>query len=313
MYDKLVQVAGTFEKAAKAKPIYLYHGTAANVLPSIMSQGLIPNPKQRAWQEDEFASIYMPSRQSLQGIYLTGNLMTALGSGNRPGRPDRILIMVSVQSQSLTADEDSLYGLGHPVPSNEFLTAQAYIDAVIGTESVHEILKVKQEYVDVNTQRIISKLKSQPNPKMIERIKQLLGECFIPALARMAAYADDYTWQRALSNMGAETIPRPQKSQAEQAFKQCQDQLTRTLHILSRPSEVSDLFNFTARTNTPIGFNKSNKIIAIFREILKPGSDYQKMLKLEYPNSLDQIPSDAMDKLLSDWKKSMGRGLQITA
>ena len=309
MWDKIDRLASLFEKAAKAQSIYLYHGTAENVLPSIFSQGLIPDPKERAWAEDSDASIYMPSRQSLQSIYLTGNLLTALGAGNRRGSLARILVIVSVQPQSLVADEDALLRLRNPLPSHfsDFLIGAAYIQAISNPDE--RTREIKKDYIENNINHIITSLKSKPHPNVIKRVRQLLSDGFIIAAARQAAYVSD--WDRvAAYDFGFGKVPQPIRAQAEQDFKQYQDQMTRTLHILARPGEVSDLFNFTARSNEPIRFKGSNRIVAIFKEIPKPDSIH-KMLQLVYPTSVSQIPGEAINKLRSDWNKSISEDFRI--
>ena len=66
---KLFSYASLFYKLAASQPIILYHGTNAKNLPSILSQGLIPFPKERAWQEDPQA--YEPMEDSVprEGVY----------------------------------------------------------------------------------------------------------------------------------------------------------------------------------------------------------------------------------------------------
>jgi len=316
MWKNLLKDADLFEKFAKAQPIYMYHGTAEDVLPSILSQGLITNPKQRAWAEDPDASFWMPSRQSLHSIYLTSNLLTALGSGGRRRNEKlaRILLIVSVQPQSLDADEDSFIGLRAATPTHwsEFLVAMAYIEEMSGkSDGTVNDAAMKKDYVDTNLERIKDKLKQPLHPALATRLKVLLEKCYLPALARKAAYVDAGSWERAQYHLEVQNVEQPNKNKAEQEFKRCQDQVTRTLHILARPDEVNDLFDFTARSNTPIGFSGSNKIVAIFKEVPRPDSDFRKWLQLVYPDSVDQIPEEALNKLMQDWNQTVGPGLQI--
>jgi len=316
MWDKIDKLATLFEKIAKAQPVYLYHGTSVDVLPHIMSQGLIPNPKKRAWEDDSGASFYMSSRQSLKSVYLTSNLLTALGSATRgsqrqnqkPG--NAILVVVSMQPQSLVADEDSLMQLAHPCASgwSEFLVAGLYVSALIKPDK--NVQEAKDDYIENNLKSLSRLLTQQPNPKLLQRVKELLDKGFVVALARKAAYADEWDWKRAIDNFGeGKEVPKPSVTEVEQQFKQYQDQMTRTLKIMARPAEVEDLFNFTARYNDTIGFTKSNRIVAIFAQ--KRLENYNSYLKLLYPNALDKVPSEAVDKLRADWKQSMGPELII--
>ena len=52
-----------------------YHGTSARFIDSIMSQGLIPNPKKRTWDEDPGSNYNSPSRKSIGGVYITKNII----------------------------------------------------------------------------------------------------------------------------------------------------------------------------------------------------------------------------------------------
>src|SRR5208337_2478430 len=63
---------------AAARSIW-YHGSSIKNLRSILAQGLIPDPKERAWADDPESSVYTPSRESYGGIYVTQNLLTATG------------------------------------------------------------------------------------------------------------------------------------------------------------------------------------------------------------------------------------------
>ena len=97
---------------ATTDKIIVYHGTPAKNYSSIMSQGLIPNPKQRAWQDDPDASYYSSSRQSLDGIYVSTNLMTAYGAGgngkNRGLKEGRLIVVCEIQPKTGFMDEDDL-------------------------------------------------------------------------------------------------------------------------------------------------------------------------------------------------------------
>jgi hypothetical protein len=329
IYEMISKCADRFLKISKATPVYLYHGTHKENLKSILSQGLIPNPKEKVWQEDPDAGWHMPSRESLGGIYLTSNLMTATGSANRShigaGRPRKrdnaIIVMVQVQPQSLLMDEDNLYGVGSVVlPGanvNEWLASTIYFDLKTVNSGEKFVDKSRAESLiqDAQTEYVVNalkhlepKLKNKMNPNLKAALLPLLKTGFVLSLKRKLAHVEPAYYYRLWHNYaGTTSFPmpiQPNKSEAEREFKTYQDQLTRTLKTLARPANLTGLDsydNFTARTISPIGFTKSNKIVAIF-EILPEYS-----VKLIYPNNKSEIPPAALNKFISDWKENMSK------
>jgi len=318
-----------FEKTAKAKPIYLYHGTSADRLNSILSQGLISNPKERAWQEDPHASWHKPSRQSLPGIYLTSNLMTAISSSTnaRFGKKkhNTILIIVSVQPQSLVMDEDDLSvdALVYPginLNESENLISQMYFGQIGSGAHPYRISEDKKflnnaqkAYVEHAIEYIEYNLKSKKlHPGLKASLEHLLSEGFFAALNRKVAHISSDYYKRLWGNWAdRENYDNPPKqpttAEAEKAFKDYQDRLTKTLKTMAIPENLpEDKFRFTARTLEPIGYTKSNKIVAIFELVPSETRRYGEDLVQVYPKD-ESIPSEALKKLETDWRTAVNR------
>jgi len=326
----IINCAKAFEKIAKAKPIYLYHGTSADRLPSILSQGLIPNPKERVWQEDPHASWAKPSRQSLpDSIYLTSNLMTAISASSN-ARSDKkkhntVLIIVSVQPQSLVMDEDdlnvnALVYQGVNLDSSESLISQMYFGQIGSGAHPYRISEDKKflnnaqkAYVQHAIERIEYDLKSKKlHPDLKARLEHLLSEGFFTALNRKVAHMSPDYYKRLWGNWAdRENYNNPPKqptiAETEKAFKDYEDKLTRTLKTMATPENLpDDNYRFSARILEPIGYTKSNKIVAIFELVPSETRKYGNYLAQIYPRD-KSIPNEALEKLETDWRANVNR------
>lgn len=95
-----------------ASVAYMWHGTSAGRMRTILSDGLIPNPKKRTWDETKGERENLISLRSYGGIYLAENFLTAYGAaGNSNSNPNdqRAIIGVKMETQSpsLILDEDT--------------------------------------------------------------------------------------------------------------------------------------------------------------------------------------------------------------
>jgi len=214
--------------AAKEKALY-FHGTSAALIPRIMSEGLVPDPKKRVWDKDENTSINSATRQTIFGIGLSRQLGNAISDGNTAARRDKAnlaIICVIAQPRSLIADEDSvsylLKNLGgnigdsiyhHIWPYFMEVYRQQYIgyhrtnegleddDFEIADEkditapaTVHDDLtksaaEQKAKWVDGAVQFLMSKLPGA-SEQLINRVRQIIAdEGYAAMLTRAVAYA----------------------------------------------------------------------------------------------------------------------------
>lgn len=288
-----------------------YHGTTDKLLPTVLSQGLVPNPKKRTWSKDE-PTWHNPSRMSLEGVYVTTNLLTATSSARNAikalGGKDLLVVMMSLQPKSLVADEDDITffakDIVYPgVSPNEWFVSELYKTYLhLNTPNFYtkeygeeygqreqerdeQHLKTAQDaYVDNVLSGIQHKLKNYQqklNPQYIARLTELLKKGFFITLARKAAHNTDWKY-KSIS---------PDIVKSEKDYSDYMDALTRSLKQLTRTN--LDKFNLTARALEPIGFSGKNKIVCI----IKIGYD-SGMIKVVY----GQLPP----QFIQDFEKTQG-------
>jgi hypothetical protein len=315
----------------EAAPVIVYHGTRGRHLRSILSQGLIPDPKLRTWADDPHASFQKPSRASIGGIYVTANLMTATGAamyGKEKGE-SKVIVVAQVQPQSLYADEDDITFYTDDIPlqgrvltdytaqylySTQQALQQNKIEQGWRRDEIEEELeKSKAAYVDLNTKAILHKIKSEyHHERMTARIRELLADGFERTLTRKAAHVAPESWKRnAYDNYD---IPQPDKKEAETAYSRFMDAMTRTLRVLANPDARTSTLFLSARIDEPIRFHGPNRILAvleIFRLDEAPAavlgklplghSKYSDVVIVRWPHD-KKVP----EKLIADWKQAVG-------
>lgn len=196
-----------------------YHGTRGKNLRSILSQGLIPDPKERAWSEDEDASVNLPSRVSIGGIYLTRNLMTAKLAAGRftedvsdeeATKESQVIVIVEAQTRSLIADEDDFATtLNMAIDGNhQWLIAEAYMARELGTNDAY-VSDLRAKYIDRCLETFKRRFGLILHPQLETRLKSLLTTGWDIALNRQAAHScrggDAYRWRSAWeSNLSEE-------------------------------------------------------------------------------------------------------------
>ena len=283
-------------KEAATQNIIVYHGTSPKHFQSIMSQGLIADPKKKAWEKDDNTSFYSPSRVSLSGIYVTTNLMTALsaaGNGANSIKDGQLIVIASIQPKTGFMDEDDLNILSQ-VSSHEYVLANLYKLSITDPNN-KELLDFYNRYKQTFQNILINKLKKEPHQNLNARLEPLLWDLFISALQRQVAHIDDYTYKRAMDFN--DSIPQPDKTEAEMQFLKTKEILTKTLKGLANIHNYKDgnVFNFTSRIMQPINFKEPNKILAI---VLLNG------YKKEQPKVLfGKVP----EKFIEDYTKSVGQ------
>lgn len=279
-----------FLSEARTPRVIMYHGTAFRNLRSIMSHGLIPNPRGRAWQDDPDSSFHSASRASLDGIYLTRNLMTALsaasnGANRKYIKEGDLLVAVEMQPKTAFADEDDLNFMA-TVSNMEMRVADLYYSLEKGGPEGH-LEAAKNEYKERFFSRVGSEVSL--NPLMKERLDSMVDSVFEAALRRQAAYVG-YYMKNYFKDIGI-----PDKNKAERNFMMAREALTRTLKSLANPFNYeNEPFNLTARVEEPIGFRGSNRIVCI----LHVPFDYKEKPRLVYGT----VPED----LIKQWGERKG-------
>jgi len=273
----------------------MYHGTTDGVLKNIMSVGLIPNAK-KSWNNDP-GNFDTPSRDSLGGIYVTDNLMTAMSAARNTvqslGGQNRILVIMSLQPRSFLADEDSIsfftQRLWHPKYNpNSWLTKELY-NSWLKDPNSEMVQEFRQHYVESIFESLEYKL-GKLHPELEKRLKILLEEGFTIALKRKAAYADYDSWGDSGPKIDLD------KNQVEREYSQYMDQLTRTLRSLLAQPDKSNSINFTARLEQPVRFSGKNKIICI----VKITRDETRR------DNVSVVYGELPDKFKADWTERIG-------
>jgi hypothetical protein len=299
----------------------MYHGTHPKNKNIILSQGLIPNPKERKWKDDPHAGFHQPSRKSLPGIYLTRNLMSATSAGSVPGgRGWCLLVVVSIQTGNLLADEDDLkFQLNKiSLPGrvlNEWSVMHLYANYIAlqkglmkrdrdKQEAQQEIQAYKDKFIDDFISGVGYRIHLTKQEMSI--VRDVLDEWgFFIALKRIAAHVHD-TGYRGWGSEELWGVEKPDAGEAEADFKKLEDRLTRILKRLGRHEHREENpFNVSARIETPIGYSGKNRIVAVIEE-LPWESGIGTRVKVLYPPS-GEVPG----KLIEDWEKSHGPWEQV--
>ena len=286
-----------------------YHGTARKNLRSILSQGLIPDPKRRAWDKDPNASEISPDRASYGGIYLTKNLMTALSSANPlyGDRSDPLLAIVDAQSRSLVADEDSVSRSLAQIGWEGFTTNHTPTLAYLYAKSVKspddsELVKLRDDWSKSQT-RLIALLYKLEDPRLLARLFELCQATFLPSIARIVAYyaLREGSWYRDYASKAGyslkEVPPAPQPREAEATYRAAVDKITRTLKDIPRKDAESGGFNVVGRVMTPIRFKGANRIVALVELV-----NWMQMEDRELIVHYGKLP----ESFFTDYKKSVG-------
>lgn len=279
---------------AKTERIIVYHGTSPKLLPTIMSQGLIPNPKNRTWATDDNTGFSTASRQSLEGIYVSTNLMVALssaGNGKHNLADGKLIIVAEIQPKTGFADEDNVNRLTY-VADNEYIISALY-GAIKQNPNQEFVQDEFKKYKD-RAKSLVGQL-NQVHPELQRRLDPLIWEMFIKATARQAAYVDPWTFRK--SSDYYKGLEQPDKATVEREYLALKDKLTKTLKRMANPFNLdqSSQFLFTSRIMQPIKFSGPNRILAIVYE----PRDYKAPPEVVYGT----VPA----KFIEDWRRSVGK------
>lgn len=318
---------------AKVPSIVMYHGTTDKILQTILTQGLVPNPKQRSWSDDPNVGWSQPSRVSLEGIYLTRNVLTASGSARRTiqklGGKHPIIVICKVQPRSLVADEDDfthragdlnlpgqmtgelnswqLYCCVERLQTNDYQVPKDYkydpeeYKEYKRSEDEKWVKQCRESYIERSLQSINWLLKTEESkelhPKLLARLKEVLAQGFIAVLRRFVAHGAKNldTWNRRRD--GGDIQP-PDVASAEHDFKMFQNQLTHTLKgIAARENSLQG----TARCLEPIAYSGANKIICVV-EIIRG----EEIGHPDWYDCLHPVYGTLPDEFLKDWQQRSG-------
>lgn len=278
---------------AKTEKVIVYHGTSPKNLGSIMSQGLIPDPPKRAWDDDKNTSFYSSSRKSLDGVYVTQNLLTATsaaGNGKNNLRDGCLLVVCEIQPKTAFMDEDDLNSFSS-VSDSEYVIAALY-GAIISGKKDELVEQFFQKFVE-KFKRKFSDVKGMDNEELMTRVNPLLRQLFYKCVIRQAAYIDKWTFQKAKNYTKRAVMP--DKHRAEMDFLRVKELLSKTLKKYANPhNHAEDKFNFVSRITQPIRFSGANRIICVV------------MIPYDHKRQPEVIYGIPPEKLITDWKLRIG-------
>jgi len=279
-----------------ARKVILYHGTSPDVARRVLSEGLVPEPKKRSWAEDPDVSFSDMSRASFPGIYLTGNLLTALSAAQRvsPGNKPRAVIIVEVEETGLVHDEDTL-----KAPLRWVLIDMAKDRGVIYVErsalSMYSNMadgkydKVLKDKALELLQSIDSRAKQGyglERAAMVERaLRALLARDTSVGLPNTIWYGKEHSWDKVkqmVSEEGYNLKDLPEPAIAEKAFAAALEEMSNKLKPTTAAGLAADRFGRTSRMRERIGFSGANKIVAV---VLIDTEDYS--IKFLYGSPTD--------------------------
>jgi hypothetical protein len=286
---------------SKPKKIIAYHGTSSKLIPAILSQGLIPDPKTRSWATDDNTSFHSPSRASYGGIYVTTNLMTASSSAWRTAADtdgDKAIVIMELQPRTLIDDEDNVNNRISNIKSkgmnfNEHWLIQLYVALKTNNDNRDWLEKVREEHTEMTLDQLFRFRTEEPHPELLKRVKSMIESGFEAVLTRQIANIDPSEYKQSMHRaMTEQEVPQPDLAQAERDFMQFSDKLTKTL----KAGRDTTTFNYTARIMEPIKFSGANKIIGIV--------EFSKLTSSETPKVVfGTVPQDFKDQ----YKMSFGK------
>lgn len=298
-----------FERYAGSKKLrgIWYHGTSTKYLNSILSQGLIPDPKEKSWDADPSASQSSFDRTTYGGIYVTKNLMTAYSAAWRTAqktKSSRLIVMLDLQSKSLIADEDDITFYLKQYPDSLalwYFKVMKYPENETA-ENMAEMEKNKTQWAN----HIINRLEDSyeiKNPKIKEVLMNYLkNEGFLATLTRTVSYINNkYLWHRNWNLIDADpqNIPAlPSKQEGELIFRKFVNKLTKLLKLVVN----RDFFSPKGRSLEPIRFAGSNKIVCIVELIESHGQSSK--IKIHYGNLPADFIKQYKERINSDFDSS---------
>lgn len=283
------------------KSVTMFHGTSSVFLPTILSNGLVPNPKKKKWDVDPNISLGTQSRVSLPGSYWTSNLLTATGSARSTTEKfggETIVVIAQIQTRSAMADEDNVThslrlgydsAFGGRYSDSPGLVAGVYYDS----RDYYE--QVKQKFIDLTHRELSGDNEKKPVPE------KLLGQTFDALTLRIIAHGikdagNDRYWNPVyrVTNKPDNT---PTVPETEQNLLNIKDKLTR---YYRESTEDASVFRHTLRITEPVtyrGANRITHIVEIPDGYFKDGEYIQPPLISRY-GSLE-LPTKFMDDYTS--------------
>ena len=249
------------------QPHVMFHGTSTVFLRTILSQGIVPNPKQRRWDTDHHNNVSTFSRISLPGSYWTSNLLTATGAAHNTKTKfggEELLVIAQIAEQSAYADEDSI---GSPIQWAVGDTMRKFCPGIV-TDALHflaSLLLAPRDPAQADQIRAYFAEKlhehlegSEQQPINRAVTDELLETLVLRHLAYMAKSGER---MRYILGDAAESIDIPSVDEMEHRLLDLRERLTRSYRRTAKHEHGS--FSHTLRLNLPVSYRGANRILAV--------------------------------------------------
>ena len=266
----------------------MYHGTSSTFLPSILAQGLLPDPPRRVWAEDKAAreSGFQATRRSLKGVYLSDKLFQARKGAYNAVRQfggHELIVIAQIQMRAAYADEDDLrcqleravarwrsVSLGIRGMAEYNTYALGYLDGTTADRRRQlEAAFVTQAHAEVPGEQ-----------ERVPPAKEALVDWLYAHLRAMhyklkrrshdkADWAYNWGYSAAAEISRYADVPQPDVDivDAEADYLAAFDKLTRRYkRVGMRPVRQWAEMDHTLRLNLPVGFRGQNQILAILED-----------------------------------------------
>lgn len=263
------------EKRTKAPRYIMYHGTSTKFLKKIMSRGLIVDPKDKKWDVDDQTNVYISSRVSLKGVYITSNLMTAVSASTNTTNKfggNSLFVIVLFQPQSAFPDEDVIrylidraVAVATGVGVSEIYDQLAVAELTYGDKDIY-FKKFKETIVDafnlvghnslgVDDKKLYDMLLAELIRRSAHHVKN----------SKWDKWKGFYYWIERHPEYKLEDLQKlvPSVQEAESNYLKALEKMT--VMLKSKRKAVDD-FIYSLRSPNNIGFRGRNKIVAIVEE-----------------------------------------------
>lgn len=312
----------------------MYHGTSSKFLPKIFQMGIIPEPTEGKWKNDDLeqdASAIAHSLRSLKGSYWTDNIMLAYMSARRTVRNqggDPMLVIAQIVRQSALADEDNVVGpiqRAYQQSLIPYFGARDVSDTAWSLQGIREADPKEYKKIASDFAQQLHDILKTSDKMPIDKNKllkvfeatheRLLGHVDVNKGWTKTSYIDLYDhwlskqmdWKKAIEiareKVNKNDIPTFDKISGERGFTNALDYVSK--RYKKSALQPKDGYG-TLRVTEQVGFSGRNKIVAM--TIILPETTHvhhapDQVLQLVYGH----LPSN----FISDWRTNWGSKFKI--
>lgn len=289
-----------------SRTMYMFHGTSSTFLRSILKKGLVYNPKQKVWDVARD-----PTLESLPGIYITNNILTAYYSAKRAiekYQGNMLLVAVQVTDNPNLAIDEDLVGFIDGFVKDKIIRNKVYSYYILGDT---EQRKSKMEEVfkdarDLLVTKIEGKQDSRRLVIALNKNKETivkLAMCHLIDNVLKYLYQDEDKWKhfyKGHSDSPPSNIfdyvrkePKYTRHHFRKAIRLHTDKLTKLIgrhSSLFQNTPQGIISNFRLPS---IGFSGKNRIIGIVEILRKRNSP--DVLEIKYnkdPKTLEYLEKE---------------------